>query len=139
MVDQMARKKKVNSGPSLAGEKKGGGVEALQSILDTTPATSQKDRLAKIMKAKLAKLDEVLTDEVLMIAVKLKEKGYGYGVVANTLTDTLGVKVSAETLKSYLIEGYAERKREKAAARKAAKEAKAANAAKDAAVEEVQQ
>ena len=81
------------------------GLEALMSIArDAPPAPSAADRLAKARADREAKVRAALTKDVVNVAVGLRQKGYGYALIANTITDVLNkdVKITAKVIKSVL-------------------------------------
>jgi len=81
------------------------GLDALMAIArDAPPAPSGADRLAKARAEREAKVRAALTREVVNVAYGLRQKGYGYALIANTITDVLGgdVKITAKVIKVVL-------------------------------------
>ena len=79
------------------------GVSALAEAVNSAPkAPSAGDRLAKSRAEKETAIRAALTTDVLKLAQALRAKGYGYSIIANTLTDALSVKVGTRIVKSIL-------------------------------------
>lgn len=98
MTEKTAKPEKARA--TLADGKKG--LEALKALAKAAkPAPSAADRLAAARADRKAKVEAVLTKDVLAVVTELRTKGYGWGVIANTLADMLDseVKVSASMLK----------------------------------------
>ena len=92
--------KKVTPRKTLADGKTG--VEALMALAKNAPkAPSAAERLAQARAERDAKVQALLTTQVKAAIKGLRDKGYGFGVIANTINDTLAadVKISARHVK----------------------------------------
>jgi len=66
------------------------GIDALMQLVSTVPkAATGPERLAKAREEREKKINALLTPQVKQVIKGLREKGYGFAVIANTITDTL--------------------------------------------------
>jgi phage I-like protein len=74
------------------------GIEALLQLAQAAPkAPSGTERLAAARAEKDKKITALLTPQVAQVIKGLRAKGYGYGVIANTVNDTLNADVKIST------------------------------------------
>ena len=100
MTEIKTKVKKPRASLLMAGKS---GLNALIEAVNAAPiAPSAGDRLAKARAEKEASVRAVLTPDVLRLAHALRKKGYGFGIIANTMSDALGVKIGTRTVKGIL-------------------------------------
>jgi hypothetical protein len=80
----------------------GGGLDALLELAKTAPVCpSPQERLAAARAEREAQITAALKPALPALKA-LREKGYGWQVLANTASDALGVRVSARHIKDQL-------------------------------------
>ena len=101
MNDVPKTEKKPKPRVTLANGKTG--VDVLMQIVQAAPkAPSGTERLAAARAERDKKIAALLTAQVKTVIKGLREKGYGFAVIANTVNDTLGsdVKISTRHIKA---------------------------------------
>lgn len=97
----MVEKKKKKEQKSLLDEN-GGGSKALIEMFKTLPAApTAQERLKEARKEKERLLTSLLDDDALGVIFGMREKGYGWSLIAYTTSKAFNQRFSAAFLKRY--------------------------------------
>lgn len=101
----MVEERKKKQRKTFSTGKGGGGLAGLDAIIkQLPPAPTASERLRAAREAREAEIDKVMHEGAYKHVSAMRDLGYGWGVIANTLSDELNLKISANYLKSRFVE-----------------------------------